>query len=83
MTLVTRDSVTGLRRSGIHHPDGHPPVPSSCRWCGVEERYHGQRWKPSQGWHRWTQPTTAQIKARMLARRAARTNPTPQGARRD
>lgn len=68
MTLVTRDSVTGLRRSGIHHPDGHPPVPSSCRWCGVEERCHGQRWTP---------PTTAQIKARMLARRAARTNPKP------
>jgi hypothetical protein len=44
--------------------------PFACRWCGVPEREHMQRWKPPVGWHQWTQPTQGQIKARMLARRS-------------
>ena len=46
------------------------PSPSGCRWCGVEERQHMQRWKPPVGWHRWEPPTLEQRKERMLARRA-------------
>ncbi|MFC8267757.1 hypothetical protein ACFUIZ_18800 [Streptomyces cinereoruber] len=49
-------------------------APSACRWCGIEQRAHYQQWKPPVGWHRWEQPTQAQIKARMTARRNARTN---------
>lgn len=46
--------------------------PSGCRWCGVPEREHLQRWKKPVGWHTWEQPTQEQIKERMHARRAAR-----------
>ncbi|MFD7980262.1 hypothetical protein [Streptomyces sp. NPDC059071] len=77
MALVTRDPVTGLRRGPIRFPDGHPPAPFGCRWCGAEERAHAQRWRPSAGWHTWVQPTRAQILARMRARRAALLNAPP------
>lgn len=72
MTLVTRDPATGLRRGPVRYPDGRPPVPSGCRWCGVEHRRHGRRWSDASGWHTWTAPTSAQVLARMRARRAAR-----------
>ncbi|MFF7851872.1 hypothetical protein ACFZDF_30435 [Streptomyces sp. NPDC007910] len=52
-------------------------VPSSCRWCGVEQDKHGGRWKTPIGWHRYVPPTQALIKARMIARRQARTEVTP------
>lgn len=45
------------------------PEPSGCRWCGVNEREHMQRWKPPVGWHKWEAPTLEQRKERMLARR--------------
>ncbi len=48
------------------------PSPSGCRWCGVEEREHMQRWKPPVGWHRWVPPTLEQRKERMQARRLGR-----------
>jgi hypothetical protein len=45
-----------------------------CRWCGVITKHeHFQRWAPGPvGWHKWTPLEQPQIKARMLARRAAR-----------
>lgn len=46
--------------------------PSACRWCGIPKRSHFQQWKKPVGWHTWTHPLQEQIKARMLARRAAR-----------
>ncbi len=46
--------------------------PSGCRWCGIGKRRHGRQWTDDAGWHPWEQPTREQIKARMLARRAAR-----------
>jgi hypothetical protein len=48
-------------------------TPSGCRWCGIEEREHFQRWKPPIGWHGWTSPTSEQRLERMRARRTART----------
>jgi hypothetical protein len=61
-------------------PEVHVPFaaetevePSGCRYCGIPARVHAQQWKASVGWHKWMLPTQAQIKARMLARRAART----------
>lgn len=54
------------------------PDPSGCRWCGVNERDHMQRWKPPVGWHQWAPPTQQQRKERMKARRAR-----PETARRD
>lgn len=45
--------------------------PNACHWCGIPKRGHGQQWIAQAGWHSWTQPTQNQIKARMLARRAA------------
>lgn len=49
-----------------------PPQPNSCRWCGIPEREHGQRWTPSKSWHAWEAPTAAQRRARMLTRRMLR-----------
>ena len=47
-------------------------TPFACRWCGIPQREHFQQWKKPVGWHVWTAPTQAQIKARMLARQAQR-----------
>lgn len=47
------------------------PDPNGCRWCGHPDRGHANRWAPSVGPHQWVEPTPAQRKARMLARRAA------------
>ncbi|MFH8581688.1 hypothetical protein [Streptomyces zaomyceticus] len=77
MSLVTRDLATGLRRGPVCYPDGRPPTPYGCRWCGTEQSGHGQRWKASVGLHRWEQPTRVQILARMRARRNARLNTPP------
>ncbi|MEV0379766.1 hypothetical protein [Nonomuraea sp. NPDC050643] len=43
--------------------------PSGCRWCGLAQRGHCQRWTRAAGWHGWTPPTQDQIKQRMKARR--------------
>lgn len=51
-------------------------TPNGCGHCGIPEREHAQRWKPSVGWHRWAAPTNAQTLARMKDRRDARTNQT-------
>jgi len=51
--------------------------PNGCRFCGIDQRDHMQRWSKSIGWHQWDQPTNAQILARMRARRAARLNAEP------
>ncbi|MEU8740537.1 hypothetical protein AB0K62_13530 [Streptomyces halstedii] len=50
------------------------PPPFGCRWCGEQAGHHGRSYVRSQGMHAWEQPTTAQILARMRARRAARTH---------
>ncbi|WP_372352601.1 hypothetical protein [Streptomyces sp. KL116D] len=57
----------------IRWPDGRPPIPFGCRWCGIEHSGHGRRYHTARGGHSWEQPTQAQILARMKARRAART----------
>jgi hypothetical protein len=49
------------------------PEPNGCTFCGVGERYHFRRWILGPGMHAWIEPTDAQRKERMLARRAART----------
>ncbi len=77
MTLVTRDPATGLRHSGIRHPNGQPPTPFGCRWCGTDQHGHGHTWTPSVGMHAWERPTNAQILARMQARRHTRLIATP------
>ncbi|MFB6961866.1 hypothetical protein ACFCYB_34010 [Streptomyces sp. NPDC056309] len=70
--LLTVDPGTGLRRSAIRFPDGEPPLPDGCRWCGATFLGHGsKRWAASQGWHRWAEPTEAQTAARQAARKAA------------
>jgi hypothetical protein len=51
------------------------PSPNGCRWCGLEERDHFQRWKPPVGWHQWAEPTSEQRKERMRARRRAKERP--------
>ncbi|MGW2520483.1 hypothetical protein ACWC09_26410 [Streptomyces sp. NPDC001617] len=48
-------------------------APNGCRLCGIEQRGHARQYKPPVGWHTWQPPAQQQIKARMLARRAART----------
>lgn len=71
--LVTRDPDTGHRCGPIRWPNGTPPTPNGCRWCGTPQHHHGRSWIPSAGMHAWTQPTNTQILARMHARRTART----------
>jgi hypothetical protein len=73
--LPVLDRVTGLRRSGIRHPDGQPPIVTGCRWCGLPQPAHGSRWVQSQGWHTWAAPTAAQQAARLTARGARTTRP--------
>lgn len=51
------------------------PNPFGCRWCGVAAGNHGSRYVSSQGMHAWEQPTNDQVKARMQARRTARSTP--------
>lgn len=67
-----RDCDTGMAHGHIRWAHGYTPTPFGCRWCGGEQRGHGRRWLPGRGYHEWERPTQAQIKARMLARRAAR-----------
>ena len=45
------------------------PSPNACRWCGRDERLHAIEWAKSVGYHNWVAPTSAQRRARMLARR--------------
>ncbi|KAF2774682.1 hypothetical protein [Streptomyces sp. OM5714] len=66
-----QDPATGMLHGQIRWPHGTTPPPSGCRWCGREERDHGCWFVPRRGFHTWVQPTQAQIKARMLARRNA------------
>jgi hypothetical protein len=49
--------------------------PFGCTHCGVEKRSHGRRYLGGQGVHAWERPSDAQVKGRMLARRAARFTP--------
>lgn len=69
--FLYRDCDTGMAHGNIRWPDGQPPAPYGCRWCGAEQRYHGRRSLLGRASHAWEQPTQRQIKARMLARRNA------------
>ncbi len=66
-----QDTTTGMLHGHIRWPNGQPPTPFGCRWCGTAQNVHGKRWMPGKALHTWERPTTAQIKARMLARRNA------------
>jgi hypothetical protein len=68
-----RDPETGMVHGLIRHPDGRPPTPSGCRWCGAPQHGHFRRFLPRRGFHAWTAPMQKQILARMKARRRART----------
>ncbi|ATE56355.1 hypothetical protein CNX65_26335 [Actinosynnema pretiosum] len=46
--------------------------PNGCRWCGADKLAHGRLWVPEVKWHGWVEPSSEQRKARMLARRKAR-----------
>ena len=50
-------------------------LPNGCRWCGIEQRGHARQYKPPVGWHEWEQPTSEQVKVRMLARKNAPAKP--------
>ncbi|MFJ5815038.1 hypothetical protein ACIQGT_14220 [Streptomyces sp. NPDC093108] len=70
MPLLIFDESAGRRRSPIRHPDGSPPPPSGCRWCGMSVTVHGVRWSAAATSHRWTAPTPAQVLARVRAHTA-------------
>jgi len=72
--LWSVDATSGMRHGPVRFPDGNPPPPHGCRWCGRPTYQHGARdWMAAAGQHGWTRPTPAQTVARMKARRAART----------
>jgi hypothetical protein len=50
--------------------------PFGCTHCGAAKRSHGRRYLASVGTHAWERPSDEQVKARMLARRVAR-SPLP------
>jgi hypothetical protein len=66
-----RDPTTGMLHGLIRWPNGKPPTPNGCRWCGIDHQRDGQLWIPGRGFHQWEPPTDAQTKARMIARRRA------------
>ena len=66
--LPYKDSNTGLLHGYIRWPEGRPPTPYGCRWCGIERRGHGLQHLWGRPSHRWEPPTQAQIKARMVER---------------
>lgn len=70
--LLYRDCDTGMAHGNVRWPNGRPPTPFGCRWCGTEQRHHGRRSLRGRPSHSWERPTEAQIKARMVARRNAR-----------
>lgn len=63
---------TDLHHGPIRHPDGTPPPPYGCRWCGYDRAEHRRRRTAAAGLHTWERPTRAQTLARMQARRSAR-----------
>ncbi|MEU9831528.1 hypothetical protein AB0D67_08295 [Streptosporangium sp. NPDC048047] len=46
-----------------------PPTPLGCRWCGHPPYAHDTHGLPHRPGHLWEQPTPAQVRARMTARR--------------
>ncbi|MDG4792115.1 hypothetical protein O7626_40585 [Micromonospora sp. WMMD1102] len=48
------------------------PTPMGCRWCGVGQRDHGQRWVPGKDFHGYEPPTQKQINARLRVKYKSR-----------
>lgn len=46
-----------------------PPSPLGCRWCGHPPYAHDAASLPHRPDHLWEQPTPAQVRTRMMARR--------------
>ncbi|WP_329086648.1 hypothetical protein [Streptosporangium sp. NBC_01469] len=46
-----------------------PPSPLGCRWCGHPPYAHDAASLPHRPGHLWEQPTPAQVRTRMTARR--------------
>ncbi|MGW2196880.1 hypothetical protein ACWCSH_31695 [Streptosporangium sp. NPDC001682] len=46
-----------------------PPTPLGCRWCGHPPYAHDAASLPHRPGHLWEQPTPAQVRTRMTARR--------------
>jgi hypothetical protein len=57
----------GIRILRLRHRT--PPLPESCRWCGLSRQGHARQHIQGRGWHEYTPPTPAQIIARARARR--------------
>lgn len=60
--------ITTSKPAHVRHTTA--PSPNACRWCGRDERLHAIEWAKSAGYHNWAVPTSAQRRARMIARRA-------------
>ncbi|MGA4544419.1 hypothetical protein ACPA54_30970 [Uniformispora flossi] len=58
----------GMMSRSSQRPDQAITPPNGCRWCGIGQYEHAQRWMPEVGWHEWTPPTDEQRKSRMKAR---------------
>lgn len=75
----TRDgSAEAAQAVSANQPSSPTPTPAlGCRWCGVEQRGHGQRWMPGMGFHVWDEPTREQVRTRMRDRYAGKVRPDP------
>ncbi|MEU9888686.1 hypothetical protein [Sphaerisporangium sp. NPDC051011] len=53
----------------VRHRADAPPRPLGCRWCGHPPYDHDASTLPHRRHHQWEHPTTAQMRARLDARR--------------
>lgn len=70
LTQAERDAARALRERDLMRERVSEPY--GCTHCGEAKRSHGRRYVIGAGTHAWERPTDEQVKARMLARRAAR-----------
>lgn len=70
LTQAQRDAARALRERDIMRERVSEPY--GCQHCGDAKRHHGRQYLSGVGLHSWERPTDEQVKARMLARRAAR-----------
>lgn len=59
--------MTTLTYSIIRVRHHRAPRAMGCRWCGYTDPDHLTQWVPGHGYHPWTPPTKAQMRARMAA----------------
>ncbi|WP_181871270.1 hypothetical protein [Sphaerisporangium album] len=72
--------IRGIRAVRVRWSADAPPLPLGCRWCGHAPYAHDSASLPHRRHHEWEQPTAAQMRARLSARRRLGLCATPYAA---